>query len=131
MDGLSSVAFKRQSPARKLQWRKENKERIKQRMPINQKISLTIAANIRSCLYGKKNGRHWETLVEYTLDDLMNHLEDNFTTGMSWQNYGKFGWHIDHKKPISSFNFTTTDEEDFRRCWHFLIFNRCGRKTIS
>lgn len=34
--------------------------------------------------------------------EFLAHLENKFTLGMSWENYGK--WHIDHIKPLSSFN---------------------------
>jgi hypothetical protein len=30
---------------------------------------------------------------------------------MSWENHGKFGWHIDHIKPISSFDLTNENEQ--------------------
>ena len=32
------------------------------------------------------------------------YLESRFLPGMTWNNYGLKGWHIDHIKPISSFN---------------------------
>jgi hypothetical protein len=38
-------------------------------------------------------------ILGYTTKDLKEHLEKQFTDGMSWDNYGK--WHIDHVKPIS------------------------------
>jgi len=38
----------------------------------------------------------------YSAEDLKQHLEKNFKEGMSWENYGL--WHIDHIKPISSFD---------------------------
>jgi hypothetical protein len=34
---------------------------------------------------------------------LINHIESQFVEGMNWENYGT-EWHIDHKRPISSFN---------------------------
>jgi hypothetical protein len=42
--------------------------------------------------------------IEYDFTDLKSRLECQFRPGMSWDNYGVFGWHIDHKKPLSSFN---------------------------
>jgi len=33
---------------------------------------------------------------------LKTHIEKQFTTGMTWGNYGK--WHIDHIKPLAAFN---------------------------
>lgn len=45
----------------------------------------------------------------------MKHLEKQFTQGMTWENYGE--WHVDHKKPMALFEFTSTDDEEFKECW--------------
>jgi hypothetical protein len=34
-----------------------------------------------------------------SLDELRTHLENQFTSGMSWKNYGS--WHVDHIIPLS------------------------------
>jgi hypothetical protein len=44
---------------------------------------------------------------------LKEHLEQQFTEGMSWDNHGLYGWHIDHKIPLSSAN---TEEEIYNLC---------------
>lgn len=38
-----------------------------------------------------------------TAEELKTHLESLFTEGMTWENYGKHGWHVDHIRPVSSF----------------------------
>jgi hypothetical protein len=45
----------------------------------------------------------------------MQHLEKQFTEGMTWDNYGQ--WHVDHIRPMSSFNFTSLDDPEFKECW--------------
>lgn len=80
------------------------------------KLSRNISCLIYQSLKSGKNGNHWEKLIGYTLNDLMQHLEKQFTSEMSWKNYG-FYWVIDHKIPISVFNFDSYDNMDFRRCW--------------
>ncbi len=67
------------------------------------------------CAYRNKDRRSWETLVGYTKEDLKIHLESLFKDGMSWDNYGK--WHIDHIRPVASFNITSAECEDFKKCW--------------
>jgi hypothetical protein len=52
----------------------------------------------------KKKGKTID-LLGYSALDLKLHLESLFTDGMSWYNYGE--WHIDHKKPLSSFDKET------------------------
>jgi len=71
--------------------------------------------SIWESLDGSKNGRRWESLVDFTLDQLMKHLAKKFKPGMTWENRGE--WHIDHKIPLSAFNFETPDDLDFRRAW--------------
>lgn len=45
-------------------------------------------------------------LLEYTALELKNHISSLFTEGMSWKNHGE--WHIDHIKPVSSFDKETS-----------------------
>lgn len=81
------------------------------------RLRLNMANSINKSLDGKKNGRSWEKLVGYTLDDLMRHLEKYFQLGMSWGNRGKGGWHIDHSIPIAVFNISSPTDIDFKKCW--------------
>lgn len=37
-----------------------------------------------------------------TIDFLKTFIELQFSDGMNWENHGLFGWHIDHKIPLSS-----------------------------
>jgi len=78
-------------------------------------INNRMSCALRHALKSEKNGQRWEHLVGYTCNDLMEHLEKLFKDGMSWQNHGE--WHIDHKIPISAFNFTKPEHIDFNRCW--------------
>src|SRR3546814_6097044 len=61
-------------------------------------INRRMSAGVKSSLGDGKNGRSWETLVGYTVADLMAHLERQFLPGMSWDNRGE--WHIDHIRPL-------------------------------
>ena len=64
-----------------------------------------------------KNGHSWEKILKYTTQDLIEHLERQFRDGMNWNNYGKYGWHVDHIKPKSLFDFTSYEDEEFQECW--------------
>lgn len=59
----------------------------------------------------------WPEMVEYTAEELKNHLERQFLKGMKWENYGKYGWHVDHIVPVSDFNFTSSEDPEFKACW--------------
>jgi hypothetical protein len=58
---------------------------------------------------------HYFDILGYTPEELINHLEKQFTEGMTWEKYGEF--HIDHKLPISSFNIKEIGDEEFMKCW--------------
>ena len=48
---------------------------------------------------------------------LIKYLESQFEPGMSWENYGQKGWHVDHVKPCASFNLV--DPEEQKKCFHY------------
>lgn len=77
-------------------------------------ISAGVARGIRR---GSKNGRRSFDLVGYSLEELMAHLESKFEPWMTWDNYGRGGWHVDHIRPLSSFDYETPDCPDFRAAW--------------
>lgn len=52
-----------------------------------------------------------------TIEELKKHLEDQFVEGMSWDNHGLHGWHIDHIIPLSEFNLT--DPEELKKACHY------------
>lgn len=64
-----------------------------------------------------KNRRHTLDFVGCSLDELRVHLESKFKKGMTWENRGRLGWHIDHIIPCASFDHS--DENQVRQCWHF------------
>lgn len=78
-------------------------------------IQTRISSSMTQALRNLKSGRHWEDLVGYTLSDLMRHLERQFLPGMSWDNREK--WHIDHIRPISSFEFSDLNDPSIKDCW--------------
>jgi hypothetical protein len=80
-----------------------------------------LISNFRTAIYQvlkesnvEKNG-HYFDILGYTPEELIVHLENQFTEGMTWENYGEF--HVDHKLPISSFNIKEIGDEEFMKCW--------------
>jgi len=56
-------------------------------------------------------------LIGCTPDQLKAHLEAAFLPGMTWENYGKGGWHIDHVVPCAAFDMTKESEQ--KKCFHY------------
>jgi hypothetical protein len=44
-------------------------------------------------------------------------IEKQFKPGMSWNNYGLHGWHIDHIRPCASFDLTDPIQQ--KQCFHY------------
>jgi hypothetical protein len=103
-------------------WRLANPEKrreqtARRRQDPRYRLRYAISNGIRiSIQRGGKNGRSWEQLVGYTVDDLMRHLERQFLKGMTWENYGP-EWHVDHIVPDSSFDYDTPDCAEFSAAW--------------
>jgi len=79
------------------------------------RLSNSMRAGIWETLSGGKSRISWQKLVGYSATQLKEHLESQFTNGMTWDNYGE--WHVDHIRPISDFNFDTSDDPEFHECW--------------
>jgi hypothetical protein len=77
-------------------------------------------AYIRSRIVVGRCAPKFRDLVGCTLEEFMDHLEQNFTEGMSWHNRGYDGWHMDHIIPRSHFDLT--DPDQMRQCFHYTNF---------
>ena len=66
-----------------------------------------VSRRIRQFIH-KGNNTTTMNILGIDLDGFKKHLEQQFKDGMSWDNYGLHGWHIDHIIPIS----TALTEED-------------------
>jgi len=80
-----------------------------------EKIVKSMRRGIWKSLKGTKKRRSWESMVDYNREELMEHLESLFLSGMSWKNYGE--WHIDHLVPIATFDFEDSSHPHFKACW--------------
>ncbi len=56
-------------------------------------------------------------LIGCSVPRLLRHLEKLFLPGMNWDNYGRYGWHIDHIIPCASFDLSRPDHQ--KKCFHF------------
>ena len=99
-------------------WQKNNREKINQYHKVNPKYRLdqNMATSICNELKGRKAGRTWKSLVGYSIDDLIRHLEKQFDEKMTWDNYGSYWW-IDHIKARSLFRYEMAEEPEFEKCW--------------
>jgi hypothetical protein len=81
------------------------------------KLGRNTRTAVYTCLKEANVSKYRSTFdtLGYTLEELMKHLENQFVDGMSWDNYGE--WHVDHIRPMSSFEFESVDDPEFKVCW--------------
>lgn len=98
---------------------KERRENEKNRFKTDVKYSLNhkMKNAIAISLKGNKGGRRWENLVNYSLEDLVKRIKRTMPAGYTWQDYLEGRLHIDHRIPISAFNYTKPEHIDFQKCW--------------
>lgn len=120
---------KEKDKQRQREWRKNNPDKMREtlrnyknklrRENPKYRLECNISRSLRQTLKfagSNKNNVEWESLVGYTKQQLVEHLEKMFDDKMNWDNYGSY-WHIDHIKPKSWFKYSSTEEEAFKLCW--------------
>lgn len=92
----------------------KEKRRARQRKRITSDVDFKLARNLRKRLNMaiKKCQKSGSTVKDLgcSIPELKLYLESKFQPGMSWDNYGLYGWHIDHIIPLSSFNLSIREE---------------------
>ncbi len=100
------------------EYRKENKKRHNEDSrryftKIDNKIRKNIRSRLKKLLkntdktYNTSVSEFLNKYITYTPQELKKRMECQFKKGMSWKNYGVYGWHIDHKKPLILFDVST------------------------
>lgn len=92
------------------------KQRMRERYAgdVSYRINRRVTSRIRECLRLGFPGRK-VSLLGYTIAELKAHLESLFVDGMCWERISEI--HIDHIRPVSSFNITSHECDDFKACW--------------
>jgi hypothetical protein len=128
--------FRNANPEYMKEWRKNNKQKVqkqkrawlnKNRTLINEKernkrktnsvykIKKNLRRRVNQVITRNDKSDSTMNLIGCSVYELLQHLEKQFTDGMSWDNYGR--WHIDHIKPCASFDLT--DPEQQKKCFHY------------
>jgi len=109
------------------EYRKNNRERINAAMLLYEqtrkkvdphfRLMKILRSRVSNALSKIKANKYMDTrgLTGCDIDFLKNHIEQQFTEGMEWNNHGK--WHLDHIIPCCSFDLTK--EMDQRICFNW------------
>ena len=76
------------------------------RRSINEQIAHSLRVRLTIALKGESKTKTTQALLGCNWDQLRAHLESLFLPGMTWENYGRFGWHIDHIITLSAFDLS-------------------------
>jgi hypothetical protein len=113
-------------------WQEENRERHREWMRNNRKrrmaseptFKATIAMRrrfymaIRNQVYDGWNIRSGQAvrLLGCTMAEFVDYIESLWSDGMTWENWTRDGWHIDHIVPLAAFDLS--DEEQVKAACH-------------
>ncbi len=81
------------------------------------RISSNLRSRFRTAV--RKEYKQSSVLVYLgcSIPDFKTYLEEKFIDNMSWENYGLYGWHMDHIIPLDKFDLTL--EEEIKKAFHY------------
>jgi len=117
-------------------YKEKNREKInKQRQEryhkdVFYRLRNIISTTIRSYLYSNKSNNSIYNYLPFTIQELKQHLESQFESWMTWENYGRYNiknwndndsstwtWNIDHIIPQSKLPYISMEDDNFKQCW--------------
>ncbi len=105
------------------QWNIENRayrtqhKRNRRLYDLNYRILDNLRARLTQAIYNNNKSGSAINDLGCSIDELKVYLSSKFQPGMTWDNWGRNGWHIDHIIPLSSFDLT--DPEQFKKACHY------------
>jgi len=103
----------------KEEYAKRKKINVKYRYKNDVYFKLVVILRNRIKRVLKRNSKKGHTLelLGCSVKFFKQYLENKFAKGMSWDNYGFYGWHIDHIKGCKEFDLSKKSEQ--RKCFHY------------
>jgi hypothetical protein len=113
-------------------WKESNRDHVRQykreyeeraRKNYRNKLIATIRSRVATAIYAaKKQGRKINErgamrYVGCSVEHLIDHLESLFVDGMTWETFGRGGWHIDHVFPVGRADLS--DPVELRAVFHW------------
>lgn len=91
----------------KVNKKKRNKyKKFRRENDIQYKLTTSLRSRLNNAL--KRNQKSGSAVKDLgcTIEEFKVYLESKFQLGMNWDNWSFDGWHIDHIKPLASFDLT-------------------------
>ena len=80
---------------------------------VNFKLKLALSKRVLAAVKFAKTKKAFKTqeLIGCSIKTIRKHLEKQFKEGMTWQNHGRYGWHIDHIRPLEKFDLSDPKQQ--------------------
>ena len=99
--------------------RKRNRAKERYHTDIAFKLRSNISTYLWEALSRNKENKNISELLEFNIEELINELN---LVNSNKDKYLNGELHLDHIRPVSSFNITGVNCEDFRKCWNLNNF---------
>lgn len=102
-----------------LKYKQTNRAYITKRLreDVNFHLVVNLRGRLNKALRGNYKAGSAVKDLGCSIEAFKQYLESKFLSGMSWENYGLKGWHIDHIKPLSTFDLS--DPEQLKQACHY------------
>ena len=107
-------------------WNVENKLRLREKDKLearekrkdpNYRLLANLRTRLGHAIKDSYKSKRTLELLGCSVEFLKQHLEKQFTKGMSWENRGVHGWHIDHIRPCCTFDLTDPKRQE--ECFNY------------
>lgn len=100
---------------RKVYFNKHRQERYaytnnKRKTNINYRLSCQLRIRLNIALRNKQKRGSAVDDLGCSIEFLKQYLEAQFQPGMTWENWSMTGWHIDHIRPLCTFDLTVKEQ---------------------
>ena len=117
-------------------YRQNNKEKRKtyERKQLENNPTFRVKKNLRSrlrhALMGNYKSGSAVSDLGCSISELKEHLEKQFQSGMTWDNWSIDGWHINHIIPLD--NYDLSDREQFlKACYYTNLRPLWAKENLS
>jgi len=102
-------------------WCIKNKERLREKDKLearekrknpNYRILCNLRTRLGHAIKDNYKSKRTLELLGCSIKFLKKHLESQFKEGMSWDNRGRHGWHIDHIRPCCTYDLSDPKQQE-------------------
>lgn len=93
-------------------FKKQNRNAQKRMKAQNFNFRLAANLRVRLCVALREGWKAGSAISDLgcSLETFRSYIESKFQFGMTWENWSLTGWHIDHIRPLASFDLTNRDQ---------------------